>query len=239
MKQHFIQLSLLLLLALSSLASGTETSPDYFFIIFQWPATKCDSKAGGCCLPKKGKPVLNDFIISEFQPFYAQDGVIPTNCTTKSKFEPSKIADLVPSLERNWPSLSCPSRDSKKLWKEEWLEYGTCSESVLNQHDYFAAALKAQKQINLLEIFADAGIKPNGTYYPGQAINKAVKKAGLNEALVECRNDENGVNAVLDKVTLCATTKGGKKPCPGMFWICDSTNGNAVQFLPPSLPTSL
>lgn len=78
-----------------------------------------------------------------------------------------------------------------------------------------------------------AGIKPNGKYYPGEAINEAVKKAGLGEVAVTCREDTDGLNTVLDKVTLCATPQGNKFPCPGAFWICDSRNGNKVKFLKP------
>nr|GMD43458.1 ribonuclease 3-like [Ipomoea batatas] len=228
---HFLLLTLCFA-SLSSLVFTAETTPDYFFIIFQWPKTKCESKEG-CCLPKKGEPALNDFIISEFQPFYAQDGLIPENCNTTTKFQPSKVADLASNLERYWPSLSCPSRDSKKLWKEEWVKYGSCAESVLDLHGYFAAALRVQKQINLLKLLSDAGIKPNGTYYPGEMINKAVEKAGLGEVAVTCREDKDGLNTVLDQITLCGTREGNKFPCPGAFWICDSRNGNKVKFLKP------
>ncbi|VFQ88678.1 unnamed protein product [Cuscuta campestris] len=236
----FIGLLLLLLsfslASISSLASTNQTTPDHFSISLQWPRRKCGSegKGGECCLPKKGKPPLNDFIISDFQPVIASLGLVPSNCSTTTKYQPSKIADLVPSLEKNWPSLSCPSRDSKNLWREKWVESGTCSESLLNQHDYFAAALRVQKQINLLKLLADAGIKANGTYYPGEAINKAIRKAGLGDAAVTCREDEKGLTTVLDKIMLCADTKGNKHRCPGSaFWICDSRNGNAVLF--PSL----
>nr|GLL37009.1 ribonuclease 3-like isoform X2 [Ipomoea trifida] len=231
----FIPRFLLLTLSLASLSLlvfSAETTPDYFFIIFQWPKSKCESKEG-CCLPKKGKPVLNDFIISEFKGVYAQEGSVPENCTTTTKFQPSKIADLVPNLGRYWPSLTCPRRDSKKLWKEEWVRYGSCAESVVDQHDYFAAALRAQKQINLLKLLGDAGIIPNGKYYPGEAINEAVRKAGLGDVAVTCREDENGLNTILDQVFLCATREGNKYTCPGAFWICDSRNGNKVKFLKP------
>ncbi|XP_019161686.1 PREDICTED: ribonuclease 3-like [Ipomoea nil] len=226
----FLLLTTLSLASLSTIAYTADIKPDYFFISLKWPKTQCQSKEG-CCLPKKGSPSLNDFVIHEFQAFYSSNGGTNANCTTGTKFQPSKIADLVPSLQKYWPSLSCPSRDSKKLWKEEWVEYGTCAETVFNQHDYFAAALRVYKQINLLKLLADAGIKPNGKYYPGDAINKAIAKAGLGEITVSCREDEKGVNAVLDYITFCASNKGKKIKCPGhSFWICDSTNGNNVKF---------
>nr|GME17524.1 ribonuclease 1-like [Ipomoea batatas] len=210
----FLLLTTLSLASLSTIAFTADIKPDYFFISLKWPKTQCKSKEG-CCLPKKGSPSLNDFVIHEFQAFYSSNGGTIANCTTGTKFQPSKIADLVPSLQKYWPSLSCPSRDSKKLWKEEWVEYGTCAETLFNQHDYFAAALRVYKQINLFKVLADAGIKPNGTYYPGEAINKAIAKAGLGEITVSCREDEKGVNAVLDYITLCASNK---EHCSPMRW---------------------
>lgn len=78
------------------------------------------------------------------------------------------LIDLKPdhakSLERNWPSLSCPSStsssSSKKLRMQEWQKYGTCAESLFGgQYQYFRAALNLRKKVDLLKILSIAGQK--------------------------------------------------------------------------------
>lgn len=69
----------------------------------------------------------------------------------------AQISDLIGGLEKNWPSLTCPSSDDTKFWTHEWEKHGTCSESELDQHEYFEAALKLKQKVNLLQILENAG----------------------------------------------------------------------------------
>lgn len=68
-----------------------------------------------------------------------------------------QISDLTSSLQSNWPTLACPSGDGMTFWSHEWSKHGTCSESVLKQHDYFEAALSLRKKANLLQALTSAG----------------------------------------------------------------------------------
>lgn len=68
-----------------------------------------------------------------------------------------QISDLTSRMQKDWPSLACPSSDSLSFWGHEWSKHGTCSESILDQHDYFANALLLKRQFNLLQSLRSAG----------------------------------------------------------------------------------
>lgn len=68
-----------------------------------------------------------------------------------------QIEDLGSQLKQNWPTLACPSGDGFEFWAHEWNKHGTCSQSVLTQHQYFEAALNFKKQTNLLQVLKDGG----------------------------------------------------------------------------------
>ncbi|XP_059639099.1 extracellular ribonuclease LE-like [Cornus florida] len=143
--------SLLIICALSvsTYPCFAENGIGFFYIVLQWPGSYCNTKQG-CCYPKNGKPA-NDFSIGGLWPFYF-NGTFPTYCNPHSSFNLSKISDLTKIMQQNWPSLACPRSDSKSLWSREWQKYGTCSESLLNQHQYFEAALNLKEKIHLLKI---------------------------------------------------------------------------------------
>lgn len=68
-----------------------------------------------------------------------------------------QISDLTNSMKKSWPSLACPSSDGLSFWSHEWEKHGTCSESVLNEHDYFQASLNLKNQVDLLQTLKTAG----------------------------------------------------------------------------------
>lgn len=67
-----------------------------------------------------------------------------------------QVSDLISRMERDWPSLACPSSDGVRFWSHEWEKHGTCS--GLNQHDYFQKALQFKTKANLLQNLKNAGI---------------------------------------------------------------------------------
>ena len=70
-----------------------------------------------------------------------------------------QISDLTSSLQKDWPSLSCPSSTGFRFWSHEWEKHGTCAESEeIDQHGYFEAALKLKEKANLLQALKSAGI---------------------------------------------------------------------------------
>lgn len=68
-----------------------------------------------------------------------------------------QIRDLIGRLQADWPTLACPSGDGLQFWEHEWEKHGTCSESVLDQHQYFQTAIDLKNKLNILGVLKDAG----------------------------------------------------------------------------------
>ncbi|KAM7484370.1 hypothetical protein LguiA_000379 [Lonicera macranthoides] len=184
---------------------------DFFYFVQQWPGSYCDTKQS-CCYPKTGKPA-SDFGIHGLWPNY-NDGSYPSNCDPNAPFDQSKVSDLISSMQKDWPSLACPSSNGLTFWSHEWDKHGTCSESVLNQHSYFSSALNLKDQVNLLQALKSAGIQPNGQSYSLESIKGAIKGSTGYTPFIECNVDESG-NSQLYQVYLCVDTSGNNViECP-------------------------
>ncbi|XP_077213572.1 extracellular ribonuclease LE-like [Tasmannia lanceolata] len=177
---------------------------DFFYFVLQWPGSYCDTKQS-CCYPTSGKPA-EDFGIHGLWPNY-NDGSYPSNCDPDSPFDPSKVSDLTGKMKADWPTLACPSNSGLKFWSHEWNKHGTCSESVLDQHGYFQAALNLKKQVDLLQILQNAGINPDGQFYSLESVSGAIKDATGYTPGIQCNADEEGNNQ-LYQIYLCVDTSG-------------------------------
>lgn len=172
---------------------------DFFYLVQQWPGSYCN-RAASCCYPSTGKPP-SDFSIHGLWPNY-NDGRYPSNCDSTNSFDSSQISDLIKEMNGKWPSLACPSSNSMTFWEHEWEKHGTCSESLLAQHDYFAAALRLKESVDLLGALEQAGIRPDGGEYSLSSIQDAVQAATGYSAGIECNTDESG-NGQLYQIYLC------------------------------------
>ncbi|KAI5679023.1 hypothetical protein M9H77_09973 [Catharanthus roseus] len=170
---------------------------DFFYFVQEWPASYCDTKRS-CCYPKTGKPA-QDFTIHGLWP-NRYDGSWPQYCDGQSHFHKYQIWDLIPKLEKNWPSLNCPSSDGVKFWAHEWERHGTCS--LLNENNYFQAALDLKEKANLLQVLKDARIEPNGDFYSLESIKEAIRKGLGYTSFVQC-NVDIWQNQQLYQVYLC------------------------------------
>ncbi|MCL7046754.1 hypothetical protein MKW94_012335, partial [Papaver nudicaule] len=201
-----IQIFLVQLVAASSVSKDF----DFFYFVQQWPGSYHDTDlacSSGSVKPKEG------FGIHGLWPYHA-DGTYPTYCDSDNPFNPSSITDIEKKLHKNWPVLSCPNKDGLTFWGHEWDKYGTCSESVLDQEEYFEKALKLKKKIKLLHILHKEDVKPNGGYYSLYQIKKAIEDAIEVTPWISCSEDESG-NSQLYRVYVCVD-KYAKKfiPCP-------------------------
>ncbi|KAL4621573.1 hypothetical protein ACB092_06G239000 [Castanea dentata] len=160
--KYSILLSLLMLQCLSLLCVSQSQDFDFFYFVQQWPGSYCDTKQS-CCYPNTGKPSA-DFGIRGLWPNY-KDGSYPSNCDPNNSFNQAKISNLINDMQKNWPSLACPSSNNIQFWRHEWEKHGTCSESALNQHGYFDTALNLKGKTNLLKALKSAGINPDGNSY--------------------------------------------------------------------------
>ncbi|CAN6206182.1 unnamed protein product [Urochloa humidicola] len=130
----------------------------------------------------------------------------PQYCDDENELRPWAIRDLVSSLSRSWPTLSCKSGDSFQFWSYEWKKHGTCSN--LEPHDYFARALALKAKHNLTAILAAAGIVPSGSEtYPLSDVRDAIAKGTGFTANLECNRDGDG-QAQLYQVYQCVDKEG-------------------------------
>ncbi|CAM8912849.1 unnamed protein product [Rhodiola kirilowii] len=177
---------------------------DFFYFVQQWPGSYCDSQQS-CCFPTTGKPAA-DFSIHGLWPNY-NDGSYPSNCDPDSPFDESKVSDLLSQMQKNWPTLACPSADGINFWSHEWEKHGTCSESILDEHSYFEAALALKTKASLLQALTSAGIKPDDGQYNLSDIKDAIKQGVGFEPYVQCNTDSSG-NSQLYQVYICVDTNG-------------------------------
>ena len=112
-------------------------------------------------------------------------------------------------MQRNWPTLACPSGDGSAFWTHEWEKHGTCSESILDQHGYFKSALNLNAKVDLLKVLVDAGIEPNGGEYSLTSIKQAIEGATGHTPFIECNSDSSGTRQ-LYQVYLCVDTSGSQ-----------------------------
>ncbi|MED6130503.1 Ribonuclease pancreatic beta-type [Stylosanthes scabra] len=175
---------------------------DFFYFVQQWPGSYCDTQQS-CCYPTTGKPDA-DFGIHGLWPNY-NDGSYPSNCDSSNPFQQSQVSDLISTMQKEWPTLACPSGNGIQFWTHEWDKHGTCSESILNQHDYFAAALNLKQKANLLQALTSAGINPDGGSYSLSSIKSAISGSVGFTPFIECNSDSSG-NSQLYQVYLCVDT---------------------------------
>ncbi|XP_057777247.1 intracellular ribonuclease LX-like [Salvia miltiorrhiza] len=176
---------------------------DFFYFVQQWPASYCDTRRS-CCYPTTGKP-NEDFSIHGLWPNY-NDGKWPQNCDTSSSLDISQISDLVKRMEKDWPTLACPSGDGVKFWGHEWEKHGTCTS--LHQHAYFQSALELKNKANLLQLLKHAGIYP-GKFFSMESIKRAIKEGVGYEAYIECNVDTQGNHQVY-QVYMCVDKSASK-----------------------------
>ncbi|XP_002960316.2 ribonuclease 1 [Selaginella moellendorffii] len=192
---------------------GTSSAFDFFYLVLEWPGSYCDA-ATSCCYPQSGKPA-SDFSIHGLWPNNL-DGSYPENCDPSRPFNASQIGGLRGDMDALWSSLSCPSSNSEKFWAHEWEKHGTCSEKILrSQRDYFAAALRLRKSVDLLGALEQAGISPDGKSYPLALIKNALQDGGYAPGITCNADDDDSGSSQLYQIYLCVSKENLEiTPCP-------------------------
>ncbi|XP_022151194.1 ribonuclease 3-like [Momordica charantia] len=179
---------------------------DFFYFVQQWPGAYCDTKRS-CCYPKTGRPAA-DFGIHGLWPNF-QDGTYPSSCDPDSVFDPTHISEVASNMAKQWPSLSCPSSNGLRFWSHEWEKHGTCSQSELDQKEYFEAAMKLKQKAKLLKLLNGAGIEPNDEFYSLESIRNAIEEGLGFTPGIQCNRDSAG-NPQLYQIYLCVDTSASE-----------------------------
>lgn len=117
-------------------------------------------------------------------------------------------------MQKEWPTLACPSGNGLDFWGHEWTKHGTCSESILDQHDYFATTLNLKNQVKLLQSLENAGIHPDDGSYSLESVKSAIEQGTGFTPFIECNVDTSG-NSQLYQVYMCVDASGSNLiACP-------------------------
>ncbi|WIA09049.1 hypothetical protein OEZ85_008463 [Tetradesmus obliquus] len=156
--------------ATSQVEDNSKVDFDYFYLVRQWPATFCNDHFCTHRPPKKYA-----FTVHGLWP-QRRDGTWPQFCDSSSELDMDEIEDLLPELEKVWPSWSS---DDETFWNHEWTRHGTCAEGVVGQqHAFFKAVLSLHNKLNIQEAFEARGIVPsNYARYHVQALHHALDDA--------------------------------------------------------------
>ncbi|KAK1376470.1 Ribonuclease T(2) [Heracleum sosnowskyi] len=174
---------------------------DFFYFALQWPGSYCDLKRRSC-YPSTGKPA-SDFGIHGLWPNY-KDG---SNCDPDSSFDESKISDLLSNMQKEWPTLSCPTANGLKFWGRKNMELAP---SLF----WISTTLNLKSQVNLLQTLANAGINPDGEFYSLESIKRAIKQGTGYTPSIGC-NVNVWNNTQLHEVYMCVDTSGSNLiECP-------------------------
>ncbi|CAL0318235.1 unnamed protein product [Lupinus luteus] len=172
----------------------------FFYFVQQWPGSYCGTVVRNCRHPKNKKPAI-DFGIHGLWPG-KKDGSTLRYCKPKIDFSASQLAGITSKLERDWPALTCPTKEGSFFWKQQWDKHGVCSNSILNQRAYFELTLDLKEGTNLKRNLSNAGINPDGKTYTLDKIKDALQKAYGFTPFIECYTNNTG-HSLLFQVYKC------------------------------------
>lgn len=182
-----------------------KASDEFFYLVHQWPPGYCQVEHCSRSPPEK-------FTIHGFWPNYCQDRRgkdWPEFCSGED-FDTDTIADLVTTMEDEWPSLA--GNSDAGFWKHEWDKHGTCALSYTpfglhSEHEYFETVLDLHEANNLHDVLDQRGIAPGGSYSVSE-IQAAIVDAFGGDAFLHCQ----GRN-VLVEIYICYNQRLERVSC--------------------------
>ncbi|KAI4346350.1 hypothetical protein L6164_007253 [Bauhinia variegata] len=185
-----------------SCAGQDPKKADYFKISLIWPNSYCVTNDHDC------RPsVPQYFTVNGLWAVGSGDEVIQ-NCKTTDYLTDKITTRHKVDLLKFWPDLSTFNfQDSKKMWKNQWETYGTCSQDLMSPEGYITKALSLRQSHNLYQILTNAGILANGSSYKTDRILTAIRKATRFMVDIVCETDRVG-NVYLSEVIQCLDNHG-------------------------------
>lgn len=124
------------------------------------------------------------------------DGTYPTYCNRSEHYDPNAVADLLPRLEVEWPSMS---ETDDGFWTHEWQKHGSCTD--MPEHDYFKKGLELNENYDLMGPLYSANIFPSDDVkYDFDAVLAAFKSGlGVSVEMTCYADDVSEVRMCLSK----------------------------------------
>jgi len=203
---------------------GAPLAFDYLHLVQEWPGSFCDTKKG--CKWPAVEPI-NGWLLHGLWPEF-NNGSWPQYCDPGAPFNMSAIEDMLPELQKYWPSLVSP--DQASFWAHEWTRHGTCCEGLTPQeHDYFRLVLTLRERFDVHLILNGVGIVPEGST-SWREVKKALEAVTGHAVEVGCNFDATGKRQLYE-VRSCYTPTAGmnvvQTDCPGEkdFKSCGDPDG--------------
>jgi ribonuclease T2 len=199
-------------------SSPDASNYDFFMHVEQWAITECQDAF-------KCSAAWTYFTMHGLWP-ERNDGSYPQNCAGAPAFDPSKLAPIMPALNRYWPSLNGPSQS---FWQHEWNTHGSCATDVFaTQLDFFNSTLNYLAQYNISAALAAHGIFPSNTKsFPLTAFNAALEAEFGQTAVLTCDSQHR-----IEVATLCISKQGKAIACPSSV---PRKCSGGLAFLPASM----
>lgn len=104
-------------------------------------------------------------------------------------------------MNQDWPSLL--HAQNPTLWMNEWRTHGTCSNSKLNQLNYFTFGLNQFSNHNLQSFLNEFSIKPDGTEYLRGNVETAIYCKTRKWPALRCNQNSSSRRQQLSEIALC------------------------------------
>jgi len=159
---------------------------DFLLFVQQWPGSQ------------KG-PIPPGIGFFTIHGLWATDnnGSWPQYCNDSNVFGQSLIADLLPQMNKYWPSFDGPNA---AFWSHEWSRHGTCAMSdplISGQHAFFQDVLSLYSQENYLTILQNAGMGPSVTQtYALSDMESALNNAVGVTVAIGCQSSPSNLDSV-------------------------------------------
>jgi len=175
---------------------------DYLHLVQEWPGSFCDTKRG--CKWPAVEPDPQGWLLHGLWPEF-NNGSWPQYCDPSAPFNMTAIQDMLPELQKYWPSLVSPVQEA--FWEHEWTRHGTCCEHLTpKEHDYFRLVLDLREKFDAHKILSGVGILPEGTT-TWSAVKKGLEAVSGATVEVGCNFDASGKRQLYE-IRSCYTSKG-------------------------------
>lgn len=191
---------LVMVAIISKSTDGYSCSLDYnwdsLMLTLQWPAAICRKKY--CNI----KPE-NIFTVHGLWPNKV-GSYSYGNCCGDS-YDPSRVFDLEPELDKFWPSVY--GKSNQGFHSHEWEKHGVCARNVAklsDQHSYFETTLELYKRLNIEQALENASIVPGDKEYSFESVRKALSSVNGNKKLrIKCAGSGRSGIGSIKEVSYC------------------------------------
>lgn len=221
MCQHFLTCVIATCVILGAtgswLKSGKSNAAEWDHLVFaqQWPQANCEyTNSSGhhtCAIPSG----VSGWTVHGIWPSEGSTKG-PNYCDNSWPFDASKIQNLLPQMESQWPNLFTDT-DPDSFWDHEWVKHGTCAASlpsIKGEQKYFSAGLSFNKKYSIDSALAKKGIVPSSSKtYAVQDVANALQDEFKFSTCLGCKYTRD-LGQMLYQIYICLDKNLSIIDCP-------------------------